>query len=30
MKKKTLKLIVEIIKAIVYALAGFFSNGVLS
>ena len=29
MTKKTEKLIVEIIKAVVYALAGYFGNGIV-
>lgn len=29
MKKKTINLIVEIVKAVVYALAGYFSNSVI-
>lgn len=30
MKKKTQKLIVEIIKAVLYALAGYFGGGQIS
>lgn len=29
MKKKTINLILEIVKAVVYALAGFFGGNVL-